>query len=643
MATEKVARIRISNVGLAISNVNSSGIYRVFKTTKLIDENTGTTIPNGSIITKVATSASTNIFSIEGGSSGYTAQFRVTDTSPSGQLNVKYWIASYNSGNANSYKYEGQDGITTFFNNYNTQFDTKEFIFYGQGYTKGNPIKVQVGVNTGGIYADITYIEPAPVITTTLTDSSGFYSLDNPVWDRNRSKVNVYVNTELYGIGTTIQKYIYDYWYGEQLEDGSNINSGEIKNPTSNLVLQDLLVYKDGGELTYSIEVIDSNNQTSNVIQETIASIDYTIPNKIVKFEIQRSSNNEDAENPDPDDAGKYLYATIQLQGDDLALFYADGKIKISFTINQESQDFLLASRKYANSDGNERNDMYYLPLPDMGEIIGKDYTFSLTKADNSIFMGSDTADVSISMAISFGVQIGETEIEWTPISNLTATRIVNATTTVLTIERDGIAFGCELKKPTTTSEDEWDIYSLSDPKFLCDMRTYFKKKVSFKERATFLDGIDSGIVFAKLVYLTGAGIICSNTDSYVEEGSAKTYGWEPITLNNAFTVWNETTDSCQAKRKLDSVSIIGAIKPSTSIAAGSTTLIATLDKRYAPPHRLQFRACLESTSIEGRLVIAPQYASDGTTVTGTTLSFSNKGAAASTSLWISICVNYMV
>ena len=165
-------------------------------------------------------------------------------------------------------------------------------------------------------------------------------------------------------------------------------------------------------------------------------------------------------------------------------------------------------------------------------------------------------------------------------------------------------------------------------------MRAYFKKKVSFDKRLTLKDGIEGDVIFL-------------NTDSYIEEieneQTVRKYGWEPITLNSAFSVWNETTDSCQSKRKLDSVSIIGAIKPSANIAAGSTTLIATLDKRYAPPHRLQFRACLESTTIEGRIVVAPQYESDGTTVSGTTLSFVNRGAAANTNLWISICINYMV
>ena len=235
-------------------------------------------------------------------------------------------------------------------------------------------------------------------------------------------------------------------------------------------------------------------------------------------------------------------------------------------------------------------------------------------------------------MAISFGLQTG-TEVEWVPISNLTATRIVNATPSIFSIEREGVAFGCELKKPATSGNEE-DVYSLNDPKFLCNMRAYFKKKVSFDKRLTLKDGIECDVIFL-------------DTDSYIEEieneQTVRKYGWEPIALNSAFSVWNETTDSCQSKRKLDSVSIIGAIKPSANIAAGSTTLIATLDKRYAPPHRLQFRACLESTTIEGRIVVAPQYESDGITVSGTTLSFINRGAAANTNLWISICINYMV
>lgn len=584
-------------------------------------------IPNNALITDISTTKTDDYFYITDQGS-WSAQLRITNDTKniSNQLNVPYWIHSHSYGNVKS---SAPKATLDFINQYSAHFDTQPFYFYLQGYVSDKEsLSIACKTNTAMV---ISYVEPAPVIRAKLIDRTGFYSVDNPVWDKNNSRADIYIEAETYG-GTTITSYHYEYWYGTRTD--SNVNSGEITNPTSTLVLSNLPVSNSEGDLSYKIYAKDNLGQQSNTVEGTIVGIDYTIPNKIVKFEIQRSSNNEDENNPDPDDAGEYLYATIRLQGDDLALFYTEEKIRIFFTISNSSQDFLLA---FAKDDPENRSDQYYRSFPtpnNKDDIIGKDYTFLLTKnGDNeSIFKGSNTTDVSISMAISFGRQTG-TEVEWVPISNLTATRIVNATPSIFSIEREGVAFGCELKKPATSGNEE-DVYSLNDPKFLCNMRAYFKKKVSFDKRLTLKDGIEGDVIFL-------------NTDSYIEEieneQPVRKYGWEPIILNSAFTVWNETTDSCQSKRKLDSVSIIGAVKPSANIAAGSTTLIATLDKRYAPPHRLQFRACLESTTIEGRIVVAPQYESDGTTVSGTTLSFVNRGAAANTNLWISICINYMV
>lgn len=608
-----------------------SGAYRI------IDGYQGVVlgIPNNAIITDISTTKTNDYFYIAGQGS-WSAQLRITNDAKniSNQLNVPYWIHNHSYGNVKS---SAPKATLDFINQYSAHFDTQPFYFYLQGYVSDKEsLSIACQTNTAMV---ISYVEPAPVIRAKLIDRTGFYSVDNPVWDKNNSRADIYIEAETYG-GTTITSYHYEYWYG--IRTDSNVNSGEITNPTSTLVLSNLPVSNSEGDLSYKIYAKDNLGQQSNTVEGTIVGIDYTIPNKIVKFEIQRSSNNEDENNPDPDDAGEYLYATIRLQGDDLALFYTEEKIRIFFTISNSSQDFLLA---FAKDDPENRSDQYYRSFPtpnNKDDIIGKDYTFLLTKnGDNeSIFKGSNTTDVSISMAISFGRQTG-TEVEWVPISNLTATRIVNATPSIFSIEREGVAFGCELKKPATSGNEE-DVYSLNDPKFLCNMRAYFKKKVAFDQRLTFKDGIDGDVI-----YLTGKGFIYPNTDSYIEEieneQPVRKYGWEPIILNGAFTAWNETTDSCQSKRKLDSVSIIGAVKPSANIAAGSTTLIATLDKKYAPPHRLQFRACLESTTIEGRIVVAPQYESDGTTVSGTTLSFVNRGAAANTNLWISICINYMV
>lgn len=626
-------RLTISSRNRAVTG-KRTGSYTIFTTSGL-----ALGIPNGAIITKIETPK--NMFWVTGNPGEYSADFRVTDkeSNISNILNKPYSIAVHYSNGTNTNT--APQATIDFLNKSSNEFQTKKFYFYGQGYysqsnTNGN-ITIEFGDRSPsalGIYIDITYVEPAPVIRAKLIDRTGFYSVDNPVWDKNNSRADIHIEAETYG-GTTITSYHYEYWYGTRTD--SNVNSGEITNPTSTLVLSNLPVSNSEGDLSYKIYAKDNLGQQSNTVEGTIVGIDYTIPNKIVKFEIQRSSSGEHF---DPDDAGEYLYATIRLQGDDLALFYTEEKIRIFFTISNSSQDFLLAFTK----DTKERPEKYYSPLPfppNKDDIISKDYTFWLTKDDMSDFKGSNTTDVSISMAISFGLQTG-TEVEWVPISNLTATRIVNATPSIFSIEREGVAFGCELKKPATSSENEEDIYSLNDPKFLCNMRAYFKKKVSFDERLTFKDGIEGDVI-----YLTGKGFIYPNTDSYIDEvesgQTVRKYGWEPITLNSAFTAWNDTTDICQSKRKLDSVSIIGAIKPSANITAGSTTLIATLDKRYAPPHRLQFRACLESTTIEGRIVVAPQYESDGTTVSGTTLSFINRGAAAKTNLWISICINYMV
>ena len=590
-----------------------SGAYRI------IDGYQGVVlgIPNNALITDISTVE--GYFSIEGQGS-WSAQLRITNDAKniSNQLNVPYWIHSHSYSNV---KFSAPKATLDFINQYSAHFDTQPFYFYLQGYVSDKEsLSIACQTNTAMV---ISYVEPAPVIRAKLIDRTGFYSVDNPVWDKNNSRADIYIEAETYG-GTTITSYHYEYWYGTRTD--SNVNSGEITNPTSTLVLSNLPVSNSEGDLSYKIYAKDNLGQQSNTVEGTIVGIDYTIPNKIVKFEIQRSSSGEHF---DPDDAGEYLYATIRLQGDDLALFYTKENIRIFFTISNSSQDFLLA---FAKDDENRPDKYYSLLPPNKDNIISEDYTFWLTKDDMSDFKGSNTTDVSISMAISFGLQTG-TEVEWVPISNLTATRIVNATPSIFSIEREGVAFGCELKKPATSGNEE-DVYSLNDPKFLCNMRAYFKKKVSFDQRLTLKDGIEGDVIFL-------------NTDSYIEEieneQTVRKYGWEPITLNSAFTVWNETTDSCQSKRKLDSVSIIGAIKPSANITAGSTTLIATLDKRYAPPHRLQFRACLESTTIEGRIVVAPQYESDGTTVSGTTLSFVNRGAAANTNLWISICINYMV
>lgn len=627
----KTKEIIFTNVAISVK-ATKSGAYRI------IDGYQGVVlgIPNNAIITDISTVETDRYFFIET-SGSWSAQLRITNDAKniSNQLNVPYWIHSHSYGNVKS---SAPKATLDFINQYSAHFDTQPFYFYLQGYVSDKEsLSIACQTNTAMV---ISYVEPAPVIRAKLIDRTGFYSVDNPVWDKNNSRADIYIEAETYG-GTTITSYHYEYWYGTRTD--SNVNSGEITNPTSTLVLSNLPVSNSSGDLSYKIYAKDSLGQQSNTVEGTIVGIDYTIPNKIVKFEIQRSSNNEDENNPDPDDAGEYLYAIIRLQGDDLALFYTEEKIRIFFTINNSSQDFLLA---FAKDDTENRSDQYYRSFPtpnNKDDIIGKDYTFLLTKnGDNeSIFKGSNTTDVSISMAISFGLQTG-TGVEWVPISNLTATRIVNATPSIFSIEREGVAFGCELKKPATSSENEEDVYSLNDPKFLCNMRAYFKKKVSFDKRLTFKDGIEGDAI-----YLTGKGFIYPNTDSYIDEvesgQTVRKYGWEPIILNSAFTVWNETTDSCQSKRKLDSVSIIGAIKPSANIAAGSTTLIATLDKRYAPPHRLQFRACLESTTIEGRIVVAPQYESDGITVSGATLSFVNRGAAANTNLWISICINYMV
>ena len=594
-----------------------SGAYRI------IDGYQGITlgIPNNAIITDISTVETNRYFFIET-SGSWSAQLRITNDAKniSNQLNVPYFIHSHSYGNVKS---SAPKATLDFINQYSAHFDTQPFYFYLQGYVSDKEsLSITCQTNTAMI---ISYVEPAPVIRAKLIDRTGFYSVDNPVWDKNNSRADIYIEAETYG-GTIITSYHYEYWYGTRTD--SNVNSGEITNPTSTLVLSNLPVSNSEGDLSYKIYAKDNLGQQSNTVEGTIVGIDYTIPNKIVKFEIQRSSTKIPF---DPDDAGEYLYATIRLQGDDLALFYTEENIRIFFTISNSSQDFLLAFAK----DDENRPDKYYSPLPlppNKDDIISKDYTFLLTNDDESAFKGSNTTDVSISMAISFGLQTG-TEVEWVPISNLTATRIVNATPSIFSIEREGVAFGCELKKPATSGNEE-DVYSLNDPKFLCNMRAYFKKKVSFDKRLTLKDGIEGDVIFL-------------NTDSYIEEieneQTVRKYGWEPITLNSAFSVWNETTDSCQSKRKLDSVSIIGAIKPSANIAAGSATLIATLDKRYAPPHRLQFRACLESTTIEGRIIVAPQYESDGTTVSGTTLSFVNRGAAANTNLWISICINYMV
>ena len=583
-------------------------------------------IPNNALITDISTTKTDDYFYITGQGS-WSAQLRITNDAKniSNQLNVPYWIHNHSYGNVKS---SAPKATLDFINQYSAHFDTQPFYFYLQGYVSDKEsLSIACQTNTAMV---ISYVEPAPVIRAKLIDRTGFYSVDNPVWDKNNSRADIYIEAETYG-GTTITSYHYEYWYGTRTDN--NVNSGEINNPTSTLVLSNLPVSNSEGDLSYKIYAKDNLGQQSNTVEGTIVGIDYTIPDKIVSFTIQRSSSDDDF---DPDDAGEYLYANIQLQGDDLATKYTstDG-IQISIIMSGISQTFLLGK----STDMQGKDTRYYLPLPsDIKEITTKGFFFLLTRdkkengvvTEKSVFRPSDGNDVTVSMVIKYKAETG---VEWVPISNLTATRIVNATPSIFSIEREGVAFGCELKKPATSGNEE-DVYSLNDPKFLCNMRAYFKKKVSFDKRLTLKDGIEGDVIFL-------------NTDSYIEEieneQTVRKYGWEPITLNSAFSVWNETTDSCQSKRKLDSVSIIGAIKPSANIAAGSTTLIATLDKRYAPPHRLQFRACLESTAIEGRIVVAPQYESDGTTVSGTTLSFVNRGAAANTNLWISICINYMV
>lgn len=615
-------RLTISSRNRAVIG-KRTGSYTVFTTSGL-----ALGIPNGAIITKIETPK--NMFWVTGSPGGYSADFRVTDkeSNISNILNKPYSIAVHYSNGTNTNT--APQATIDFLNKSSNEFQTKKFYFYGQGYysqsnTNGN-ITIEFGDRSPsalGIYIDITYVEPAPVIRAKLIDRTGFYSVDNPVWDKNNSRADIYIEAETYG-GTTITSYHYEYWYGTRTD--SNVNSGEITNPTSTLVLSNLPVSNSQGDLSYKIYAKDSLGQQSNTVEGTIVGIDYTIPDKIVSFTIQRSSSDDDF---DPDDAGEYLYANIQLQGDDLATKYTstDG-IQISIIMSGISQTFLLGK----STDMQGKDTRYYLPLPsDIKEITTKGFFFLLTRdkkengvvTEKSVFRPSDGNDVTVSMVIKYKAETGDSWVA----SGLSASQVLSATAPILTIERDGIALGCGLPASADGT------YSVSHPLFLCDMETEFNKRVWFK-----------GEVWLTTDILFGGKVDFELYDSYIkDENNITHYGWEPITLNNAFTVWNETTDSCQSKRKLDSVSIIGAIKPSANIAAGSTTLIATLDKRYAPPHRLQFRACLESTTIEGRIVVAPQYESDGITVSGTTLSFVNRGAAANTNLWISICINYMV
>lgn len=614
----KTKEIIFTNVAISVK-ATKRGSYRT------INGYQGVTlgIPNNALITDISTVKTGDYFSIAT-SGSWSAQLRITNDAKniSNQLNVPYFIHSHSYGNVIS---SAPKVTLDFINQYSAHFDTQLFYFYLQGYVSDrDSLSITCQTNTRMI---ISYIEPAPVITVIEKDRTGFYSVDNPVWDKNNSRADIYVKAETYN-NATIASYHYEYWYGERTD--TNVNSGKIDNPTSTLVLSNLPVSNSKGDLSYKIYAKDSLGQQSNTAEGTIVGIDYTIPDKIVFFTIQRSSSDDIF---DPDDAGEFLYATIQLQGDDLATKYTstDG-IQISIIMSGITQTFLLGK----STDMQGKDARYYLPLPsDIKEITNKGFFFLLTRdkkengivTEKSVFRPNEGNDVTVSMIIKYKAETGN---DWVA-SGLSASQILSATAPILTIERDGVAFGRGLPASANGT------YSVSNPLFFCDMRAHFEKRASFKS------GIDSDVIFAKIVYLTGVGLICENKDSYVEDGNTRTYGWEPITLNSAFTAWNDTTDSCQSKRKLDSVSIIGAIKPSANIAAGSTTLIATLDKKYAPPHRLQFRACLESTTIEGRLVVAPQYESDGTTVAGTTLSFVNRGAAANTSLWISICLNYMV
>lgn len=576
-------------------------------------------IPNNAIITDISTTKTDDYFYIAGQGS-WSAQLRITNDAKniSNQLNVPYFIHSHSYGNVKS---SAPKATLDFINQYSAHFDTQPFYFYLQGYVSNKEsLSIACQTNTAMV---ISYVEPAPVIRAKLTDRTGFYSVDNPVWDKNNSRADIYIEAETYG-GTTITSYHYEYWYGTRTD--SNVNSSEINNPTSTLVLSNLPVSNSEGDLSYKIYAKDSLGQQSNTVEGTIVGIDYTIPDKIVSFTIQRSSRDDDF---DPDDAGEYLYANIQLQGDDLATKYTstDG-IQISIIMSGISQTFLLGK----STDMQGKDTRYYLPLPsDIKEITTKGFFFLLTRdkkengvvTEKSVFRPSDGNDVTVSMVIKYKAETGDSWVA----SGLSASQVLSATAPILTIERDGIALGCGLPASADGT------YSVSHPLFLCDMEAEFNKTVWFK-----------GEVWLTTDILFGGKVDFELYDSYIkDEDNITHYGWEPIILNSAFTVWNETTDSCQSKRKLDSVSIIGAVKPSANIAAGSTTLIATLDKRYAPPHRLQFRACLESTTIEGRIVVAPQYESDGTTVSGTTLSFVNRGAAANTNLWISICINYMV
>lgn len=611
----KTKEIIFTNVAISVK-ATKRGSYRT------IDGYQGVTlgIPNNALITDISTVKTDDYFFVET-SGNWSAQLRITNDAKniSNQLNIPYWIHSHGYGNVKS---SAPKATLDFINQYSAHFDTQPFYFYLQGYVSNkDSLSIACRTNTKMI---ISYIEPAPVITVIEKDRTGFYSVDNPVWDKNNSRADIYVKAETYN-NAIIASYHYEYWYGARTD--TNVNSGKIDNPTSTLVLSNLPIFSDNkGDLSYKIYVKDSLGQQSNIVERTIVGIDYTIPDKIVSFTIQRSSSDDDF---DPDDAGEYLYANIQLQGDDLATKYTstDG-IQISIIMSGISQTFLLGK----STDTQGKDTRYYLPLPsDIKEITTKGFLFLLTRdkkengvvTEKSVFRPSDGNDVTVSMVIKYKAETGDSWVA----SGLSASQVLSATAPILTIERDGIALGCGLPASADGT------YSVSHPLFLCDMETEFNKTVWFK-----------GEVWLTTDILFGGKVDFELYDSYIkDENNITHYGWEPIALNSAFTAWNETTDSCQSKRKLDSVSIIGAIKPSANIAAGSTTLIATLDKRYAPPHRLQFRACLGSTTIEGRIVVAPQYESDGTTVSGTTLSFVNRGAAANTNLWISICINYMV
>lgn len=611
----KTKEIIFTKVAISVK-ATKRGSYRT------IDGYQGVTlgIPNNALITDISTVETDDYFFVET-SGNWTAQLRITNDAKniSNKLNVPYWIYNHGYGNVKS---SAPKATLDFINQYSAHFDTQPFYFYLQGYVSNkDSLSIACRTNTKMI---ISYIEPAPVITVIEKDRTGFYSVDNPVWDKNNSRADIYVKAETYN-NAIIASYHYEYWYGARTD--TNVNSGKIDNPTSTLVLSNLPIFSDNkGDLSYKIYVKDSLGQQSNIVERTIVGIDYTIPDKIVSFTIQRSSSDDDF---DPDDAGEYLYANIQLQGDDLATKYTstDG-IQISIIMSGISQTFLLGK----STDTQGKDTRYYLPLPsDIKEITTKGFLFLLTRdkkengvvTEKSVFRPSDGNDVTVSMVIKYKAETGDSWVA----SGLSASQVLSATAPILTIERDGIALGCGLPASADGT------YSVSHPLFLCDMETEFNKTVWFK-----------GEVWLTTDILFGGKVDFELYDSYIkDENNITHYGWEPIALNSAFTAWNETTDSCQSKRKLDSVSIIGAIKPSANIAAGSTTLIATLDKRYAPPHRLQFRACLESTTIEGRIVVAPQYESDGTTVSGTTLSFVNRGAAANTNLWISICINYMV